>query len=139
MNSKFGVTVAALFALTGLVPIASADETSDKLADLRQLDPEARRVAVEAMSDEERGALRKSMQGRRDVPRAERESMTPEERDAARQERKERFESMTPEQQGAMKERRAGRQQSGDRSSRQGRDSSQRSQGGRRNRNTGNE
>ncbi len=135
MNTEFGVMVAALFALTGLVPNASADETdetSGKLEELRELGPEARKEALAGMSEEERAPLRESMQARRDEQRARRESMTPEERDAARQERKKRFESMTPEQQEAMKERRAGRQQSGDRSSR-------RSQGRHRNKDGGNE
>ncbi len=69
MNSKFGVTVAALFALTGLVPNASADETdeaSGKLEEPRELGPEARKEALEGMSEEERAALRESVQARRD-------------------------------------------------------------------------
>ena len=123
MNTKIGVTVAVLFALTGWVPYASAqesDEASDQLEELRELGPDARREALEAMSEEERTALRESAQARREQHRVERESMTPEERDAARQERRERFESMTPERQEAMKARRGERQQSGNRSSRRG-------------------
>ncbi len=131
MKSKIGVMVAVLFALTGWVPNASAqesDDSSDRLEELRELSPDARREALEAMSAEERAALRESAQGRREQRRADRESMTPEEREAAQQGRRERFESMTPEQQEAMRERRAGRQQSGDRSSRRGRGSSQQGQ-----------
>lgn len=123
MITKIGVTVAVLFALTGWLPNASAqetDEASDKLEVLRQLSPDGRREALEAMSAEERAALRESAQGRRERQRADRESMTPDEREAARQERRERFESMTPEQQKRIRERRAERQQSGDRSSRRG-------------------
>ena len=123
MITKIGVTAAVLFALTGWVPNASAqetDEASDKLEVLRQLSPDGRREALEAMSAEERAALRESAQGRRERQRADRESMAPDEREAARQERRERFESMTPEQQKTMRERRAERQQSGDRSSRRG-------------------
>jgi len=86
MNTKFGITVPALFALTGLVPNASADvtdATSGKLEELRELGPEARKEALEGMSEEARAALRESMQAHRDEQRARRESMTPEERDAA--------------------------------------------------------
>lgn len=123
MTTKIGITVAVLFALTGWVPNASAqqtDEASDKLEELRQLSPDGRREALEAMSAEERAAVRESAQGRRERQRADRESMTPDEREAARQERRQRFESMTSEQQEAMRERRAERQQSGDRSLRRG-------------------
>lgn len=123
MNMKIGVTVAVVLALSGWVPIASAqetDEASDTLEELQELSPEARRDALGAMSDGERAAVRESARGRREQMRADRESMTPDERAAARQERRERFESMTPEQQESMKERRAERQQSGDRSSRRG-------------------
>ena len=123
MNTKIGVTVAVLLALSGWVPIASAQETneaSDTLEELQELSPEARREALEAMADEERAAVREFARGRREQLRADRESMTPDQREAARQERRKRFESMTPEQQKAMKERRAERHRSGDRSSRQG-------------------
>ena len=123
MITKIGVMVAVLLTLSGWVPIASAQETdepSDTLEELRELSPGARREALEAMSDQERAAVRESARGRREQLRADRESMTPDEREAARQVRRERFESMTPEQQEAMKERRAERQQSGDRSSRRG-------------------
>ena len=132
MNTKIGVTVAMLVVLTAWVPSATAqetDENSDILENLRELDPDARREAIEAMSEEERAAVRESARGRQNRQRADRESMTPEQRDAARQERRERFESMSPEQQEAMKERRAGRQQSGDRSSRRGQGQSRQGQG----------
>ena len=142
MNTKIGVTVAMLVVLTAWVPSATAQETnenSDNLEKLRELDPDARREAIEAMSAEERAAVRESARGRRGQQRAARESMTPEERDAARQERRERFESMSPEQQEAIKERRAERQQSGERSSRRGQGQSRRGQNRRGNRPVENE
>lgn len=123
MNTKIVVMVAALLALGAWVPNVNAqetDEASGTLEKLRELSPDARKEALEAMSEEERGALRKSAQGRREQKRVDRESMTPDEREAARQERRERFESMSPERQQAIRERRAGRQQSGDRSTQRG-------------------
>ena len=137
MITKIGVTAAMLVVLTAWVPGATAQETDanpDILENLRGLDPDARREAMEAMSEEQRAAVRKSARSRQNRQRTDRESMTPEQRDAARQERRERFESMSPEQQEAMKERRAGRRQSGDRSSRQGQGQSRRGQNRRGNR-----
>ena len=81
MITKIGVTVAVLLALSAWVPIASAqetDEASDTLEVLRELGREARRGALEAMSEEERAAVRESARGRRDQQRAGRESMTPD-------------------------------------------------------------
>lgn len=132
MTTKIGVTLAMLVALYSWIPSAAAqeaDENSDSVENPRQLDRAARRADREAMSGEERAAARESGRGNRGQQRADRESMTPEQRDAARQERRERFESMSPERQAAMKERRAGREQSGDRSSRRGQGQSQRGQG----------
>ena len=60
MNTKIGVTVAALLALSGWVPVASAqetDEAQDVLEELRELSPDARREALEAMSEQERAGM----------------------------------------------------------------------------------
>lgn len=142
MSTKNGVTAAVLMVAIGWTCNASAqesDEVSDQLEELRELDSDARREAIEAMSDDERKALRESSQDRKAKQRENRESMTPDEREAAKQERRERFESMSPEQQDAMRERRGERQQTGNRSSRDSQGSSGRGRGRRGNRPTGDE
>ena len=123
MSMKVAVMAAFLFALTGWVPNASAqdtDEPPEALKELWAMSPDAREEALKGMSEKERDALRTSARAYREQQRARRAAMTPEERNAARQKARERFEALPPEEQEAMKERRKQRQKSGNRSSTDG-------------------
>ena len=64
------------------------------------------RAAYESMSEEERQAARESMRLKRSQMRERWDAMSPEEREAKRADMRQRRESMTPEEREAMRERR---------------------------------
>ena len=68
--------------------------------------PEERRVVIDAMSDEERAALRAKNLAAMEKRRAEWQALTPEERQVKRKELQERRDAMTPEERDAMRKRR---------------------------------
>lgn len=118
---KFSTLFSVAIAATFLLPLAA---TAQSLSDVQELSPDDRRTYMEAMSPEEREAKRAewkaehdamtpeqrvAMRARRDANQAERrakwESLSDEEREAKREqmrgrraEMRERYESMSPEE-----------------------------------------
>lgn len=87
--------------------LSSAQEDDDaESKSLRDMTPEERRAAWDAMSEEEKQAITDKRQAAMEKRRAEWEAMTPEERKAKREEMRERMRNMTPEERAAIRERR---------------------------------
>ena len=85
----------------------STVETNQEAAKpLRDMTPEERRAAIDAMSDEEREAFREKNRAAMEIRRAEWQALTPKERQAKRQEMQERRDAMTPQEREAMRQRR---------------------------------
>jgi hypothetical protein len=98
--------LAALALVVMPIPVYSAEEGDAVAAEeSARMTPEERRAAWEALSDEEKQAIREKNRARREQKRAEWQAMTPEEREAKREEMRQRMESMTPEQREAMRKR----------------------------------
>ena len=69
---------------------AMSDEDRQAMRDRRRASHDQRRAEWDSLSDEERAAKREQMRGRRDEMRQRFESMSPEEREAFKQQRRER-------------------------------------------------
>ena len=85
---------------------SKVETNQEAVKPLRDMTPEERRAAIDAMSDEEREAFREKNRAAMEIRRAEWQAMTPEERQAKRQEMQERREAMTPQEREAMRQRR---------------------------------
>lgn len=87
--------------------LSTAQEDNDSESkSMRDMTPEERQAAWDALSEEEKQALRDKRQAAMEKRRAEWEAMTPEERKAKREEMRERMRNMTPEERAAIRERR---------------------------------
>jgi len=105
------VTCALLLALIPASQILRAEESKadtnqEATKPLREMTPEERRAAIDAMTDEEREAFREKNRAAMEKRRAEWQAMTPEERQAKRKELQELRDAMTPGEREAMRQRR---------------------------------
>lgn len=99
--------VAATLAVILYPWLSRAQEHDDaETKSMRDMTPEERRAAWDALSEEEKQALREKRQAAIEKRRAEWEAMTPEQRKAKREEMRERMRNMTPEERAAIRERR---------------------------------
>ena len=85
---------------------STAETNQEAAKPLRDMTPEERRAAIDAMSDEEREAFREKNRAAMEIRRAEWQALTPKERQAKRQEMQERRDAMTPQEREAMRQRR---------------------------------
>jgi len=92
--------------LDSLAQEAEVDTDQAATKPLRDMTPEERRAAIDAMSDEEREAFRAKNRAAMEKRRAQWQALTPEERQAKRKEAQERRDAMTPEEREAMRQRR---------------------------------
>ena len=111
MTGSAKLTCIVLIACFQLPQAVSAQESKtdtnqEATKPLGDMTPEERRVVIDAMSDEERAALKAKNKAAMDKRRAEWQAMTPAERQAKRKELQERREAMTPEEREAMGQRR---------------------------------
>ena len=111
MTGSAKLTCMVLIACFQLPQAASAQESKtdtnqEATKPLRDMTPEERRVVIDAMSDEERAALRAKNRAAMDKRRAEWQALTPEERQVKRKELQERRDVMSPEEREAMRQRR---------------------------------
>lgn len=102
--------IVMLTALGTFAGIAFAQEEAPEppavIEKLQDMTPEERHRVLSEMTEEERTALKESIRDARKKRREAFEALTPEEKEALKQKRRDRYEQMSEEEKAAIKERR---------------------------------